>query len=320
MFTDPEFAQVMTDTLAEIEAQLLATVDIEHPLLRESGAHLIHAGGKRFRPLLTMTAAQLGDPGADGVREAAIALELTHLATLYHDDVMDEATKRRNAPSANSRWSNSVAILTGDYLFTEAAQIMADLGPDAVRFQAETFGRLVRGQINETIPKPEGMDPVDWHLDVLAEKTGSLIACCSHFGAWLSGAPADQVEKAALFGEKIGVAFQISDDIIDIASERSGKTPGTDLMEGIPTLAVLYALQGDDPSEARLRELVSGPVAPEDLEESLKLLRRSEALRQAKDVLSRYIAEARALAESLPEGATRNAFLDICGYMAARDI
>ncbi|WP_025272559.1 polyprenyl synthetase family protein [Haloglycomyces albus] len=318
MFTDPEFAQSVSAALSDIEDGLLRAVDTEHPLLRETGAHLINAGGKRFRPLLTLTAAQLGDPEAPGVHDAAVALELTHLATLYHDDVMDEASKRRGGPSANQRWTNSVAILTGDHLFSLAAQIMATLGPRAVRYQAETFARLVRGQINETIPQPDATNPIDWHLDILAEKTGSLIACCAHFGAWLSGAPESQVKTVGSFGETVGVAFQIADDIIDVSSDNSGKTPGTDLMEGIPTLPVLYALQGTDPHEARLRELVSKPVAAQDLDEALSLLRRSEGLRQARKTLDGYLNRARELADSLPKGHTQRAFWDICDYMADR--
>ncbi|WP_112135141.1 polyprenyl synthetase family protein [Glycomyces dulcitolivorans] len=309
----------MSTSLDLVEERLLKAVDTEQPLLRQSGSHLIRAGGKRFRPMLTLTCAHLGDPNRPNILEAAVALELTHLATLYHDDVMDEALVRRGAPSANARWDNSVAILTGDYLFSQAAQIMADLGTEAVRLQAATFARLVRGQINETMPRPEGIDAVEWHLEILSEKTGSLIATCAKFGAWFGGADDATTAIAEEYGEVIGVAFQIADDIIDIASDASGKTPGTDLLEGVPTLPVLYALADDDPSTARLRELVAGPVAEEDLEETLTLLRASKALEQAKETLHQYQARARTLAASLPEGPARNALADICDYMIERD-
>jgi heptaprenyl diphosphate synthase len=232
---------------------------------------------------------------------------------------MDEAPVRRGAPSANARWDNSVAILTGDWVFSQAAQIMADLGTEAVRLQAATFARLVRGQINETMPRPEGIDAVEWHLGILSEKTGSLIATCAKFGAWFSGAEESVTAIAEEYGEVIGVAFQIADDIIDITSDASGKTPGTDLLEGVPTLPVLYALADDDPAGARLRALVSGPVAEEDLEETLTLLRASKALEQAKDTLHQYQVRARALAGALPEGPARDALVDICDYMIERD-
>nr|WP_322632985.1 polyprenyl synthetase family protein [Glycomyces albidus] len=318
-FTDEAFAEAMRASLDLVEERLLKAVDTEQPLLRQSGSHLIRAGGKRFRPMLTLACAHLGDPNRPNILEAAVALELTHLATLYHDDVMDEALVRRGAPSANARWDNSVAILTGDYLFSQAAQIMAELGTDAVRLQAATFARLVRGQINETMPRPEGIDAVEWHLEILSEKTGSLIATCAKFGAWFGGADEAVTAIAEEYGEVIGVAFQIADDIIDITSDASGKTPGTDLLEGVPTLPVLYALADDDPAGARLRELVAGPVPEEDLDEALALLRASKALDRAKETLRQYQARARALAASLPEGAARGALVDICDYMIERD-
>lgn len=318
-FTDETFAEQMREALDAVEERLLKAVDTDQPLLRQSGSHLINAGGKRFRPMLTLTCAHLGDPTRPGILEASVALELTHLATLYHDDVMDEAAMRRGAPSANARWDNSVAILTGDYLFSQAAQIMAELGPDAVRMQASTFARLVRGQINETMPRPEGIDAIEWHLEILSEKTGSLIATCAKFGAWFAGADEATVATAEEFGEVIGVAFQIADDIIDVDSDRSGKTPGTDLLEGVPTLPVLYALAGADPAEARLRELVAGPVSEADLPEALELLRASKALEEARATLHQYQERARALAASLPQGHASRALVDICDYMVERE-
>ncbi|MFC3493599.1 polyprenyl synthetase family protein [Glycomyces rhizosphaerae] len=318
-FSDEAFAEEIRASLDLVEERLLKAVDTDQPLLRQSGSHLIRAGGKRFRPMLTLACAHLGDPARPGILDAAVALELTHLATLYHDDVMDEAAVRRGAPSANARWDNSVAILTGDYLFSQAAQMMADLGIEAVRIQASTFARLVRGQINETMPQPEGIDAVEWHLEILSEKTGSLIATCAKFGAWFAGAAEETIAIAEEFGEVIGVAFQITDDIIDIASDSSGKTPGTDLLEGVPTLPVIYALADDDPAEARLRELVAGPVPEEDLPEALELLRASKALEQAKATLLQYQERARGLAKSLPEGPAQKALVDICDYMIERD-
>ena len=162
--------------LAAVEEGLLEATKSEVPFITEAAQHLVRAGGKRFRPLLVMLAAQFGDPYAPGVVPSAVVVELTHLATLYHDDVMDEADVRRGVPSANTRWGNSVAVLTGDFLFARASHILADLGPEAVRIQAEAFERLVTGQILETAGPRDGRDPVDHYLDVLSGKTGSLIA------------------------------------------------------------------------------------------------------------------------------------------------
>src|SRR5213080_3657703 len=242
------------------------------------------AGGKRFRPMLALLAAQLGDPTAPEVVRAAVVCELTHLATLYHDDVMDEAAVRRGAPSANSRWTNSIAILIGDLLFARASDLLADLGPEAVRVQAQTFERLVTGQIRETVGAEPGTDPVAHYLDVLADKTGSLVATSARFGASFAGVDESLVAALTAFGEEVGVAFQISDDLLDIVSAdgTSGKSPGTDLREGVATLPVLFALSGDDPAEARLRELVAGPIADaDDHAEALALLRTSAALDRA---------------------------------------
>lgn len=189
-----------------------------------------------------MLAAQFGDADAPGVVPAAVVVELTHLATLYHDDVMDEADVRRGVDSANSRWGNSVAVLTGDFLFARASHILADLGPEAVRIQAEAFERLVTGQILETAGPRDGRDPVDHYLEVMRGKTGSLVAVACRFGAMMAGADDAATDTLTQYGERLGVAFQLADDVLDIASDshESGKTPGTDLLEGIPTLPVLH--------------------------------------------------------------------------------
>ena len=143
--------EALAEGLARVESALAGAVGSEHPFVREAAGHLMAAGGKRFRPMLALLAAQLGDPERAEVTSAAVVCELTHLATLYHDDVMDEAAVRRGAPSANSRWTNSIAILTGDLLFARASDLLADLGPESVRIQAQTFERLVTGQIRETV-------------------------------------------------------------------------------------------------------------------------------------------------------------------------
>jgi heptaprenyl diphosphate synthase len=307
--------------LANVETALTASVDSPHPFVREAAAHLMAAGGKRFRPMLTLLAAQLGDPAAPGVTQSAVVCELTHLATLYHDDVMDEAAVRRGAPSANTRWTNSVAILTGDFLFARASDLLADLGPDAVRVQARTFERLVTGQIRETVGPAPGDDPVVHYLEVLADKTGSLVATAARFGASFAGVDAALVESLTAFGEEVGVAFQLSDDLIDILSEggASGKAPGTDLREGIATLPVLFVLAGDDPAEERLRELVAAPLT-DDAEhaEALALLRSSASLERATQVTREYADRARARLAEVPAGEVRDALSALCDYVVTR--
>ncbi|WP_432417530.1 polyprenyl synthetase family protein [Actinoplanes solisilvae] len=317
---DPSVDASVSATLAAVEEALRANVASADPLVAEAARHLADAGGKRFRPMLVALGAQFGDPRSPEIIAAANVVELTHLATLYHDDVMDEAPVRRGAPSANSRWGNSVAILVGDYLFAQAADLAASLGPEAVRLQARTFARLVHGQIAETVG-PRGDDPIEHHLQVITEKTASLIATSARFGGLFSGAPAEIVEALANYGETIGIAFQLSDDLLDIASEsvQSGKTPGTDLREGVPTLPVLYALAGDD-TDPRLRELLTlGPLVDDDLHaEALTLLRESAAMKRARETVRSYAEESRSALAPLPDGDAKRALEALCDFIADR--
>jgi heptaprenyl diphosphate synthase len=318
---DGALGAALGEGLVRVEAALATAVGSDHPFVREAAGHLIAAGGKRFRPMLALLAAQLGKPDSPQVVPAAVVCELTHLATLYHDDVMDEAAVRRGAPSANSRWSNSVAILTGDLLFARASDLLADLGPEAVRIQARTFERLVTGQIRETVGAQPGEDPVAHYLDVLADKTGSLVATSARFGSTFAGVDPALVEELTAFGEEVGVAFQLSDDLLDIVSRdgASGKLPGTDLREGIATLPVLLALAGNDPAEDRLRELVAGPVTDDDEhEEALELLRSSVSLARANEMLRAYADRARMRLSAVPEGDVRDALSALCDYVVNR--
>ncbi|MFJ4838276.1 polyprenyl synthetase family protein [Streptomyces sp. NPDC088746] len=311
--------------LAAVEAGLLDATKSEVPFITEAAQHLVSAGGKRFRPLLVMLASQFGDPDAPGVVPSAVVVELTHLATLYHDDVMDEADVRRGVDSANTRWGNSVAVLTGDFLFARASHILADLGPEAVRIQAEAFERLVTGQILETAGPRDGRDPVDHYMDVLGGKTGSLVAVSGRFGALMSGADESVVDILTQYGERLGIAFQLADDVLDIASDshESGKTPGTDLREGIPTLPVLHlrarAAAEGRPEDKELVELLDGDLADDaTLAEALRRLRAHPALEQARRDTVRYAEEARATLAPLPECYAKAALEELCDAVVHR--
>ncbi|MFD7654204.1 polyprenyl synthetase family protein [Actinosynnema sp. NPDC059797] len=319
-FADPVLAEVVQGGLNEVEELLHKVVQSEfHPVM-ETSLHLVEAGGKRIRPLFTILSAQFGETwDRENVIKAAAVVELTHLATLYHDDVMDEATMRRGAASANAKWDNSIAILTGDYLFAHASALVSDLGTGAARIIAETFSQLVTGQMRETVGPRDGEDPVAHYLTTIAEKTGSLIATASRFGAMFSDATPEQVEALRAYGEVIGAAFQISDDVIDIASptEESGKTPGTDLREGVKTLPMLYALE-DEP-DSRLARLLAAPIT-EDAEvfEALELLRASSGLVRARRTLDDYAERARANLGVLPAGSARDALESVSEYVVTR--
>ena len=318
---DPGLADAVGRGLDDVESRLRDVVASAHPLLDRAARHLVEAGGKRVRPMLTLLAAHLGKGVTPAVVDAAVVVELTHLATLYHDDVMDEAGVRRCAESVNARWGNTIAILTGDYLFAKASDLTATLGTEVTHIQAQTFARLVEGQISETGGPADGEDAVEHHLQVIADKTGSLIATSARLGALLAGAAQAEVETVARFGEVYGLAFQLSDDLIDIASEavETGKTPGTDLREGIRTLPVLLVLAGDDAASAHLRGLLTGSLDDDDqLAEALRLLRAHPAMGEARRRLEAYVDEARAVAGSLPSGPVRDALLALTEFVLAR--
>ncbi len=321
---DPELARRLTDRMAQVEVALGEHVRSRTPYITEAASHLYSAGGKRFRPLLVLLTSELGDdPDAPQVVDAACVVELTHMGSLYHDDVMDEAELRRGADSANARWDNLVAILTGDFLFAKSSELTARLGPEAVLIQAQTFARLVEGQIMETVKPGPGDDALAHYLDVVDGKTGVLLATSARYGALFGGASPEVQAAVMAYGDVVGAAFQLSDDILDVASDsdESGKTPGTDLREGVPTLPSLMALASGDPADARLHQLLAGPII-DDAEhaEALALLRAHPALDQARAYVLARTAEAKKHLQALPEGPVRaalDAFADVVATRTA---
>ena len=317
----PALEAHLISRMAEVESLLRSHTRSEYPFVDETAHHLVAAGGKRLRPLLTLLTAQYGDPSGQGVIAAAVACEITHLATLYHDDVMDEAPLRRGVESANMRWGNTIAILTGDFLFAKSSDLLADLGPAAVRLQARTFERLVIGQIMETQGPNPGQDPLEHYLKVVADKTGSLIAASARYGGMISGAPAEITDTVTIFGEKIGVAFQLADDVIDIASEsnQSGKTPGTDLREGVPTLVTLNVMKSNDPADADLKRLLSAPIEDETtVQQVLVALRNHKALNESREQLFMIAKEARSALGPLPINDATGALMSLCDAVIDR--
>ena len=298
--TSPELAERLLSGLAAVDGLLRSVVDHEDPFIAQASMHLSEAGGKRFRPMLTLLAAELGTGVNDDVVTAATGVELTHLASLYHDDVMDEADLRRGVVSANARYGNSDAILVGDLLFGKASELVAGLGPEAVKIQAQTFVRLCSGQIRDARPAPEGVDPIDYYLGVLADKTGVLIATAARYGAMFSDCPPETVDIMSRYGERLGIAFQLADDLLDISSGsgESGKEPGTDLREGVATLPVLLVRQSNDPADDRLKYLLSvdADLRVDELHaEALGLLRAHSAMGEARELTNTVALEAQEL-------------------------
>ena len=307
--------------MARVEDLLRSHIVGKYPLVIETSRHLVEAGGKRLRPLLTLLGAQFGEPNNVQVIQAAVVCELTHLATLYHDDDMDEAPLRRGVESANNRWGNTVAILTGDYLFAKTSALLADLGPEAVRIHAHTFERLVIGQIMETQGSTEGLSLLEHYTQVIADKTGSLIATSARYGAIFAGASSKDIEILTQYGEKIGILFQLADDIIDIASEtdESGKTPGTDLREGVPTMVTVHILESKDPQDAELKALLSEPIHDEEVVAStLKALRTHKAMKISRDLLVKYADESKGLVADLKDCPAKEALISLCDAIITR--
>lgn len=302
--------------LERVEDALRAATASDEPLVHEAAAHVLAAGGKRFRPMLVLLAGFLGDPADPRLIPCATAIELTHLATLYHDDVIDEALVRRGAQSANARYDNTVAVLAGDFLFAKASGISADLGGYVSRVLADTIAVLCEGQIMETESAGNPDTSPERYLEVIRRKTAALIATSCHLGAWLAGAPPDAVGAATTYGEALGMAFQLSDDVLDVAGveEESGKTPGTDVREGVYTLPVLLSVRGEAPGGEELRDALGAGDVPR----ALGLLRSNGSLDLARRSVAEWEERARRALDPIAPGAARSALERLAAFVGER--
>jgi heptaprenyl diphosphate synthase len=313
--------------LERVDRALERELRVTDALADAASRYLYEAGGKRVRPMLALLTSQLGDGANDDVIDGAAALEMTHLGSLYHDDVMDAADRRRGVPSAHAVWGNNVAILTGDLLFSRASQIMARFGDRAIRLQADTFERLVLGQMHETVGPQEGEDRVAFYLQVLSDKTGSLIAAAAQAGVIFSNGPREFEQPMVTFGEKAGVAFQLLDDVIDLSADpdETGKVPGTDLRAGVPTMPYLVLGQRTDDDSRALVATIDDGVAriadgadPALLDEPLARLRDHEATQATLDLAHAWSNEAVEALAPLPDGAVREALTRFARAVADR--
>ncbi|MFC5432827.1 polyprenyl synthetase family protein [Microbacterium suwonense] len=310
-----------------VEAGLAEELKVADPVADAAARYLYEAGGKRIRPVLTLLTAQLGEGNIPAVIDVAKALELTHLGSLYHDDVMDGADTRRGVPAAHGVWGNNVAILTGDILFSRASQIMSRYGERAMRLQADTFERLVLGQMHETVGVGTDDDPIEFYLQVLADKTGSLIAAATQGGAIFSNAPAEFEEPLRVYGEKVGVAFQLLDDVIDLSAdaEETGKVPGTDLRAGVPTMPSLLLSTSGDQADIDLARRIDDGVTriaegedPVLLDGPLAELRDHDATRRTMQLARTWTADAVAALGPLPKGTVRESLTRFAETLADR--
>ena len=307
--SDKKLLAAIEARMTEVESRIVAATSHTESMVQSMASHLAKAGGKRMRPVLVLLTSHLGNPDSDSVLDAAVVMEITHLATLYHDDVMDQAVKRRGVDTAHMVWGNNIAILTGDLLFARASNIVSGLGEEALKLQAQVFEQLVLGQLHETIGPAEGQDPLEHYLEVLRDKTGSLIALSARLGAMLAGAKPEYQEPLQLFGERVGVAFQLVDDIIDIEStkEQSGKVSGTDLLAGVPTLPVLLLENYSDPKSKALLETIRSNLSEENLAEVLAELRAHPVLEEARIQTESWAHRAVEAIAPLPDGSVKSA-------------
>ena len=309
LVTDKALLASLESDLTKVEQRLVEATAHAEVLVDSMTSHLAKAGGKRMRPVLTLLTSHLGTPGGEDALDAAVVMEITHLATLYHDDVIDQASSRRGVDTAHMIWSNNVAILTGDLLFARASNLVSGLGQEALQLQAKIFEQLVLGQLHETIGPIDGEDPVNHYIQVLRDKTGSLIALAAQLGAMISGADASYQKPLEDFGQSIGVAFQLIDDIIDIESTKSesGKASGTDLLAGVPTLPVLLLAKHEDSASRKLLEDISSGLDEASLPEVLVRLRKHSVMEQSRVETKRWAEAAIAAIAPLPNGKVRTA-------------
>ena len=304
-----------------VEQALEKSVKVESSgLLSETSSYLIAAGGKRFRAMLVLLSGYLGDPSDPRLIGGSVAIELVHLATLYHDDVIDEADARRGAPSANVRWDNTVAILTGDFLFARASEISTDLGTDVCRLLARTIAVLCDGQIREVDSSAKVDQPESNYLEIIRRKTASLIGTSCRLGGLLSDAAPDDTDTLEEFGGALGMAFQLSDDIMDITSSQLelGKEPGSDMRMGVYTAPVLHALANGERRGELARLLQHGPPDGELLDRAIEIIRSDGSIEHARLAVTAEVARAMTLARRLPEGAARHALIQLAAFLAAR--
>ncbi|MGO1637079.1 polyprenyl synthetase family protein [Ancrocorticia populi] len=318
----------LSTRMERVESMLHDKVTMGDLQIDPTTSHLAKAGGKRLRPALVFLTSELGpDPEAQAVYDSAVAVELTHLASLYHDDVMDEAPMRRGVESAQLAFGNTVAILAGDILFSRASTIVAGLGPRSVELHATMFERLCTGQLHETIGLAAGENPREHYISVLADKTGSLIAASARYGVLSSGGSEELAETVAQYGECVGVAFQLADDVIDIMSEgdATGKTPGTDLREGVDTMPTLLLKEQaeagtlDDLGREILDLLANSDLAvDENLAEVVNMLRRHSVLDQTQELAKEWMDKGLQSLKDVPEGPVRDSLVQYAEYSINR--
>lgn len=325
--SDPQLDDRLRRGMAAAEERLRECIaQADDPHVEKLASHLVLSGGKRLRPLLVLLGAQFGRLGAEtdpAVVDAAVVVELVHVASLCHDDVMDQAATRRGSPSVNALYGNSSAVLAGNWLLARAGMLAGGLDSAGLRLYARVTEQLVVGQMHEVAGPYGGRDALSHYFAVISGKSASLISASLRIGAVQAGAPDAVALALGAYGEHLGIAFQISDDLLDITSESSasGKEQGKDLAAGVASLPVVLALADRRPKARKLRELLSSgaPVTPREHRRALELLRASDAMGEARTLMQQHLQRARAALADLPAGAAQAMLGGLCEFVAARD-
>lgn len=308
------------ERLGRVETRLEEVTKADNPFVTEIAQHGLNAGGKRYRPLLTQVCAELGpNPGSDSV-EAGVSVELVHLGSLYHDDVIDEAATRRGAASVNSNWTNTVAILAGDFLLARASEVAAPLGEEAVALIARTYANLCEGQLLE-LEVADGLDHgPEQYFKVIGGKTATLIRTSARLGAITAGADRDAIEASSEWAWEMGLVFQMTDDVLDLVADEAflGKPVGSDIGEGVFTLAVLYAAAGEQGN--RIRQLLSDgrPYERETIEEVIDLVDKGPHIDRVLDEAGERLRIADKALGRLPQTELTVVLGDLARYLTRR--
>ncbi|MGQ0520365.1 MAG: polyprenyl synthetase family protein [Actinomycetota bacterium] len=303
----------LRDDLGVLEAELHRSVASDDEFLSQVAGHLIGAGGKRLRPALALSAAAVG--GVDAVPDVVaggVSVELVHLGSLYHDDVMDEGTSRRGVETVNARWGNLVAILAGDFLLARASEIAASLGTEVAGLLASTIARLCEGQVGELRTAFDVGRTEDAYLASIAGKTASLMSASCRIGAITAGLDRAHVDALTTYGHAFGMVFQIRDDILDVVStdDSLGKPAGQDLVQGTYTLPVIFAL-AEPGSGEELRDLLGKPLDAPERDKAREIVKSNGAIAAATAVAGAYADQAAQAAATLPPGPVSAAMADL---------
>ena len=313
----------LQNDLERVQEELVSCVQSSSELTTEMSTHLITAGGKKVRPILCIVASQVqvrdSHPASPEVIKGAVAMELVHIGTLCHDDVMDEAVTRRSMPSVNAQWGNRRAILAGDYLLSRSGEVAASLGSEAAALVARTITHLCEGQIVELEASYDPNRSESFYEEAIAGKTAALLSASCRIGAMLAGSPSDMADSLGDFGHAYGMAFQIVDDILDLQAtdEKLGKPAGNDLIEGVYTLPVLRAL-GDPVVGGELRSLLGRRIGSSVRDKACELVLGTSGIEEARVVAQSWADRAQSMLGSLPESVAAGSLRTAAGYLFAR--